>query len=163
MYLSTDCWPGFLALDQNGRWGGGGTRVVGEGGAKKCKKCFVLRGLVYVPLFNRFAHSAGPGVEGSVWQASSLRTPGQANGGSSYPMRVTRVARPARCFDGGFKTRSPGAAKISLPGLQNGLLEVSAEIVAGRLCGPPSEAAREFPGGHFGSYFCNARSKHAKR
>ena len=43
-----------------------------------------------------------------------------------------------------------GAAKISLPGLQNGLLEVSAEIVAGRLCGPPSEAAREFPGGHFG-------------
>ena len=65
-------------------------------------------------------------------------------------MRVTRVARPARCFDGGFKTRSPGAAKISLPGLQNGLLEVSAEIVAGRLCGPPSEAAREFPGGHFG-------------
>ena len=113
--------------------------------------------------FHRFAHSAGPGVEGSVWQASSLRTPGQANGGSSYPMRVTRVARPARCFDGGFKTRSPGAAKISLPGLQNGLLEVSAEIVAGRLCGPPSEAAREFPGGHFGSYFCNARSKHAKR
>ena len=64
-----------------------------------------------------------------MWQASSLRTPGQANGGSSYPMRVTRVARPARCFDGGFKTRSPGAAKISLPGLQNGC----AKVTRGRL------------------------------
>ena len=57
-------------------------------------------------------------------------------------MRVTRVARPARCFDGGVKTRSPGAAKISLPGLQNGLLEVSAEIVAGRLCGLPRGGKR---------------------
>ena len=110
-------------------------------------------------LFNRFAHSAGPGVEGSVWQASSLRTPGQANGGSSYPMRVTRVARPARCFDGGFKTRSPGAAKISLPGLQNGLLEVSAEIVAGRLCGPPQRRQESFREDILGATFAtHARS-----
>ena len=35
-----------------------------------------------------------------------------------------------------------GAAKISLPGLQNGLLEASAEIVAGRLCGPPRGGKR---------------------
>ena len=118
-------------------------------------------------LFNRFAHSAGPGVEGSVWQASSLRTPGQANGESSYPMRVTRVARPARCFDGGFKTRSPGAAKISLPGLQNGLLEVSAEIVAGRLCGPPRGGKRVSGRTFWGTFATHARSmrndKHGSR
>ena len=41
--------------------------------------------------FNRFAHSAGPGIEGRVRQVcrkkgSSVRTPGQPNGGCSFPM-----------------------------------------------------------------------------
>ena len=50
------------------------------------------------------------------------------------------------------------AAKISLPGLQNGLLEVSAEIVAGRLCGLSRGGQRVSGRTFWGTFATHARS-----
>ena len=40
----------------------------------------------------------------------------------------------------------PGGSKIEFRRLQNGLLEASAEIVAGRLCGPPFRGGKRVSG-----------------